>query len=244
MTAGGSHDDRGRPWRRWLGQPVGRLRHRFMVWSALAIATAAIAICCTPIGSLLDRDTLQTWLRSLGSGSAAAFAIVQIAATAVGVPGTALVVAGGAVFGLWWGSVLSVLGAGLGAVAAFALARTILHDRVRHHWRRSQTIARLNRALLRDPLAVVLTMRLAPISPFNVLNFLFGLTPVPWSAYCVGTIVGIIPGTVAYTWLGLAGRELVSGGGRWPLVGALSALALLSALPLLLKYLRPQDRSA
>jgi uncharacterized membrane protein YdjX (TVP38/TMEM64 family) len=58
---------------------------------------------------------------------------------------------------------------------------------------------------------------------------------VPLSAYALGTLVGIAPGTVAYNWLGLAGLEAAQGKSLWPLTLAASFLALLSLFPLWLK---------
>jgi len=62
----------------------------------------------------------------------------------------------------------------------------------------------------------------------NVVNFLFGLTPIPLPHYALGTLIGIVPGTLAYTWLGASGVEALSGGDRWSLAIVLSLFALLS----------------
>ncbi|MBC6418975.1 MAG: TVP38/TMEM64 family protein [Prochloron sp. SP5CPC1] len=78
-----------------------------------------------------------------------------------------------------------------------------------------------------------LAVRFAPISPFNVVNFLFGLTPIHWVPYSLGTFIGIIPGTLAYTWLGTSGSEALAGGERLPFILALGFLTLLSIIPFL-----------
>ena len=66
-----------------------------------------------------------------------------------------------------------------------------------------------------------------------MVNFLFGLTSVDLKSYAVGTFLGIIPGTLAYTWLGVTGREALDGKSLIPLFLALSLLVLLSLLPIL-----------
>lgn len=84
-------------------------------------------------------------------------------------------------------------------------------------------------------------MRFAPISPFNIVNFLFGLTPIEGYHYTIGTFFGIIPGTIAYTWLGVTGDAAWKGGSRLQFFIALGFLALLSLLPILVKRLGVKD---
>jgi uncharacterized membrane protein YdjX (TVP38/TMEM64 family) len=84
----------------------------------------------------------------------------------------------------------------------------------------------------------VLTLRFTPISPFNLVNFLFGLTPIELKPYVTGTFFGIIPGTLAYTWLGASGARALRGDGVIQLVLALSLLAILSAMPIWAKRFR------
>jgi len=167
------------------------------------------------------------------------FVLAHVVANAVGVPGTVLVVVGGAVYGLWWGTVWSVLGATLGAIAAFGLARYLLHDWFQKRFAQKPMFQKLNDTLCTNGLSCVLLIRFSPISPFNVMNFAFGLTPVQVRFYALGTLIGIIPGTLVYTWLGVTGVEALSGGSLTPLMCCLTVLMLLSALPLWL-----QKRSA
>ena len=75
-------------------------------------------------------------------------------------------------------------------------------------------LAQFQIAILKQPLKFVLVIRLAPISPFNIVNFLFGLTSIHWLSYTLGTFIGIIPGTFAYTWLGVSGIQALSGSDR------------------------------
>ncbi|MEM9246262.1 MAG: TVP38/TMEM64 family protein [Cyanobacteria bacterium P01_F01_bin.153] len=180
---------------------------------------------------LFNRDEIVCWLENLGPWSVMGFIGAHIVATAVGVPGTVLVLAGGVVFGVFYGTLWSVVGATLGAIAAFALTRTLLRDFITKRWGHSSQLQKLNHRLGRSPLAVVLAVRFAPISPFNVVNFLFGLTPISLRTYALGTFMGIIPGTALYTWTGSSGAEMLSGGNPVPFAIAISALGILSILP-------------
>ncbi|NEQ96576.1 MAG: TVP38/TMEM64 family protein [Cyanothece sp. SIO2G6] len=172
------------------------------------------------------------------TGGVMLFLAAHTIAAVLGVPGTFLVVIGGVVFGLVWGTIWSVVGATLGAIAAFCIARYCLRHWVEQCWRDHKAFKTLNGLLHQSELSCVLAIRFAPISPFSVVNFLFGLTRVPLKTYVVGTSVGIIPGTLAYTWLGVAGHEAWSGHGLMSLALALGVLALLSVAPVILKRCR------
>lgn len=120
----------------------------------------------------------------------------------------------------------------MGAIAAFGVARYLLQNWFRRRFGRHKYLSRLDKLMDTHSLNCVLAVRFAPLSPFNLVNFLFGLTSVPLGAYALGTVVGIAPGTVAYTWVGLASLEAIEGKGLWPLTWALGCLALLSLAPL------------
>ncbi|MGD2182390.1 TVP38/TMEM64 family protein [Lusitaniella coriacea] len=205
-------------------------------WFAIALLSCILhCFLVGPCPIFLNQDAIVAYLHQLGSWSIFAFIIAYIVLTLIGIPGTILTVAGGVVFGLVWGTVWSVIGATLGAIGAFLLARYFLHDWVQRQFCHHQMLERFEQAVTKMPLQFVLAIRFAPISPFNVVNFLFGLTPIQLKPYAIGTLLGIIPGTLAYTWLGVAGREALSGGNSTPLFLALGFLALLSLLPFFAK---------
>ena len=163
------------------------------------------------------------------------FLAAHIIANALGIPGTLFVIVGGAVYGLWLGALLSVIGATLGAIAAFWLARYFLHDWFAARFKGHPLMQKLNRTLCDSGLSCILTIRFSPISPFNVVNFALGLTPVSTQDYALGTLIGIVPGTLIYTWLGVTGAEALSGKSVIPLACCLLLLAILSAIPLIVR---------
>ncbi|MEM1367473.1 MAG: TVP38/TMEM64 family protein [Cyanobacteria bacterium P01_H01_bin.15] len=184
---------------------------------------------------LIDPHWFKTHLTHLDQQAMccveAAFVGIYVVLTIISLPATVLTIAGGAVFGLWWGFIMTVLGASLGALAAFGLARWFLHDAITNRWGKHRIICKCQTAIKKNPLGFVLTMRLMPISPFTLMNYVLGLTPISWKDYTVGTCVGIIPGSFAYTWLGVSGLRALEGGDRISFFLALSLLALLGILP-------------
>lgn len=167
------------------------------------------------------------------------FLLAHVVATAIGLPGTILVIAGGAAFGLVWGTFWSTIGATLGAIIAFYLARFLMRDWIERRFGHHKALQRLNQTVQCHNLSCVLAVRFAPISPFNVVNFWFGLTPIKLKPYALGTFVGIIPGTAAYTWLGASGIKIMHGEGWLQLGGALCVLTLLSLLPIWIRRSKP-----
>ncbi|HBE19547.1 MAG TPA: TVP38/TMEM64 family protein [Cyanobacteria bacterium UBA11149] len=179
-------------------------------------------------------NILQQW----GNAAVCLFILIYTIATVLGIPGTILTIAGGAVFGLIWGTLWSVVGATLGAVGAFWAARYLLRDWAKRQFGDHKALVSFNQAVTDKPVAFVLAVRFAPISPFNIVNFLFGLTPIEAYHYTIGTFFGIIPGTIAYTWLGVTGDAAWRGGDSLPFFIALCFLGLLSLLPILVRNKR------
>jgi len=207
------------------------LQHK-LFWLALLVGLA-IALYCGALPVSLDRHQLQGHFQH-GDWGVVFFIVAHIIAAAVGLPGTLLVVVGGGVFGLLWGTLWSVIGATLGAIAAFYMARYLLRDWIEQRFARSRHLRRLNSTIGANSLVCVLVTRLAPVSPFSLVNFLFGLTQISLRPYAVGTLVGILPGTLLYTWLGITGVEVMRGGSMIPLGLAIAALLGLSVLPSLM----------
>ncbi|MEM8502445.1 MAG: TVP38/TMEM64 family protein [Cyanobacteria bacterium P01_D01_bin.1] len=209
------------------------------VWGLFIVAAVLTVVLSTgdayALLVLFDRMALTDFFKAAGHSSIYIFLAAHVVANAVGVPGTLLVVVGGAVYGLWWGTLWSVVGASLGAIAAFCLARYLLSDWFKQKFYHRPIFKKLDTTLCKNPIFCVLTIRFSPVSPFNVVNFAFGLTSVPIRAYALGTFVGIIPGTLAYTWLGVTGAAALDGESAAPLIICLLMLMMLSALPLLAK---------
>jgi uncharacterized membrane protein YdjX (TVP38/TMEM64 family) len=170
---------------------------------------------------------------SFGPWATVLFVGLHTVATMIGFPAVMLTILGGFWFGLFWGSLWSTIGATLGAVGAFFLARSLLHDWIQHRFEHHPLLVKFNQATAHNPLSFILTVRFVPISPFTVMNFLFGLTKISGWVYTLGTFVGILPWVVTYTWVGVAGQQTLRGGSPIPLVIAGSLLTLVSGVPLL-----------
>jgi len=189
---------------------------------------------------LLNLESIGPVVLALGVWAPIGFIVIYAAATVLLFSGAILTLAGGALFGPVWGTVWNLAGATLGATASFLLARTVAREWVAR--RVGGRLQRLIEGVTAEGWRFVALMRLVPLVPFNLLNYALGLTGISLPAYIVTSIVCMLPGAVAYTWLGYAGRSAAAGdtrGLRYGLLG-LGVLAMIAFLPRLFRRLRTQ----
>lgn len=173
-----------------------------------------------------------------------AFMAIYALATVGFVPGSVLTLTGGALFGPIAGTFYNLTGATLGATLAFLAARHLGLGWVRE--RIGGRAAEIIAGVEREDWRFVAFVRLVPLIPFNLLNYALGLTRIRLIRYILTTYVAMLPGALAYTYLGYAGREAASGSSGLIRKGLL-ALALLAAaalLPRLIRRARTADPAA
>ncbi len=207
----------------------------------IILVAGFLAVRVTPLGDLLTRHGVTSSLQQLrGSVWGPLFFIALYAgATALAIPGSILTLAGGAIFGVFWGTVFNSIAANIGANLAFLTARLLGREGVERL--SGGRLEKLDRATREHGFKGLLTLRLIPLVPFNALNFGSGLTAISWPAYAVATLIGIFPGTVVYTNFAdalLQGSQEASREAliRVAISGAL--LILLSMVPAILRRLR------
>lgn len=127
------------------------------------------------------------------------------------VPGAFITLAGGTLFGFGWGLLYGWMGALLGALVAFLLSRHLFRDRVRRRLARYPKLSAIEDAVSEEGWKVVFLSRLAPGSPFFLLNYLFGLTRIGLWPFLAATAVGMLPGTSLLVYVGALGQQAMSG---------------------------------
>jgi rhodanese-related sulfurtransferase len=131
------------------------------------------------------------------------------------------------------GSLWNLLGATLGATLAFVVARYAVGDWVER--KAGGLLKRIIAGVDAEGWRFVAFVRLMPLFPFNLSNYVLGLTRIPLHHYVIATFVCMVPGAVAYTWLGYAGRGALTGETDAVRYGLL-ALGLLAAIALLPRF--------
>ena len=188
----------------------------------------------------LDPVLIENAIRGLGPWGPAAHVALFALGTVLFVPGALFGLAGGVLFGPVWGTMLNIAGATLGATAAFLVARYVAADLVRE--KAGTKLERLIKGVEAEGWRFVAFTRLVPLIPFNLLNYALGLTRIPVASYMLASLVCMLPGTLAYTWLGYAGREAMGGNDaaiRYGLMG-LGLLAAVAFVPRLLQRFKSE----
>lgn len=189
-------------------------------------------------GRSLDVATIVQRVGELGPLAWLAFMVLYAVATVLFLPGSVLTLAGGSLFGPVLGTFVNLTGATLGAVLAFLLSRYLASD-----WVEQKTggrLKQLNEGVEAEGWRFVAFVRLVPLFPFNLLNYALGLTRIRFLHYLVATYICMLPGAIAYTYLGYAGREAVAGGEGLIQKGllALALLAVVAFLPRIISRFR------
>jgi uncharacterized membrane protein YdjX (TVP38/TMEM64 family) len=170
---------------------------------------AVVVVLAIGLGILVWRVDLQPILLPVlqmidqfGFWAPVAFILFFTVATVFFMPGSILSMGAGAMFGLFQGSIIAWLGAVSGATAAFLVGRYLARQWVERKIKGHPKYIAIDKAVGEEGWKIVLLTRLAPIFPFKLLNYAFGLTRVSFSGYFTASAGGILPGTVVHVYLG------------------------------------------
>jgi uncharacterized membrane protein YdjX (TVP38/TMEM64 family) len=178
----------------------------------------------------LLRDTLKT-VERLGTWGVVLFVAVYVIATVLFVPGSALTLGAGALFGVVWASIYVSIASTLGATAAFLVGRYLARGWVAKKIEGNETFAAIDRAVAEEGWKIVGLTRLSPVFPFTLLNYEFGLTRVKLRDYVIASWIGMMPGTVMYVYLGSLAHAAGTGGPqRTPAQWALYGVGLMATI--------------
>lgn len=182
-----------------------RLRIALGIFGSVALAVPCLAASPTPA------EHLTEFLGPLGAWAPVLFVLLFVLASVLCLPVVFLNLAAGALFGVPQGLLYAWLGAQMGATAAFHLSRTLARRHVTRLLARRPLLSAVKEAVSTEGWKVVALLRLAPGSPFFLLNYLFGLTSVRFRDYFWATSFSIIPGTLFFVYLGSLGQKAASG---------------------------------
>jgi uncharacterized membrane protein YdjX (TVP38/TMEM64 family)/rhodanese-related sulfurtransferase len=207
---------------------------RIVLFVGLAAAVALAVV----YRDQFDGAALEAWVKDAGPVAPLLFMLIYALAAVLFLPGSVLTLAGGALFGPVLGTVYNLTGATLGATLAFLIARYLASDWVAE--KAGGRVKQLINGVEGEGWRFVAFVRLVPLFPFNLLNYALGLTRLRLSHYIIASFVFMLPGAIAFTYLGYAGREAVAGGEGMIQKGlmALALLAVVAFLPRLVASFR------
>ncbi len=204
----------------------------------VALGLAIAAFFAFDLGQYLNLRTLKDQQAAIAAFhadspflSSAAYFVIYVLATALSIPGAALLtLAGGAVFGLFWGTVIISFASTIGATLAFLMSRFLLRGWVVRPF--GQRLTAIDEGVRREGALYLFTLRLVPVFPFFLINLLFGLTAMKARTFYWVSQLGMLAGTVVYVNAGTQLGKLDSLSGILS-PGLLGAFALLGVFPLL-----------
>jgi uncharacterized membrane protein YdjX (TVP38/TMEM64 family) len=141
---------------------------------------------------------LREWIAAMGTLGMAAYVGLYIVAVIAAVPGLPISIAGAAIFGAFKGVILVSIGSTLGASLAFLIARYLARDAVYGRLSGNEKFLRLDGLTEKHGAVIVAITRLVPLFPFNLLNYGFGLTRIPFLTYAFWSWLCMLPGTIVY----------------------------------------------
>jgi uncharacterized membrane protein YdjX (TVP38/TMEM64 family) len=199
---------------------------------ALLAVIVAIIIMARLLGLGERLGDLRRWILSLGAWGPAVFLLLYAVAVVVALPGSALTVAAGALFGSVLGIIVVSIASTLGASLAFLVSRYFARGAVAQWLSDKEKFQKLDRMTEEHGAIMVALTRLVPLFPFNILNYGFGLTRVRFWTYVFWSWLCMLPGTVLYVvGADTVTKAVVQGQVPWtPLVILLLAAIVLALL--------------
>ena len=212
--------------------------------AVLLVLLIALAALTWKLSTWLTPQQLQQALQQTGGWAPVLYIGLFVLLPAFFFLVAVLALAGGLLFGLWWGSVYTFIGAVLNCALMFLLARYVGRSQVQRlveqklspQWQR-----RLQMADGKEGFLLLIILRLIPAVPYNLINYTFGLTGISFSSYLLASAIGIIPGTFAF--INIGDKTLEAGSPSfWIAIGLLVLLLVVTGL--LGKKLFPGQKNA
>ncbi len=174
----------------------------WITWGSIGVIALALFFLARSLPLEQVVHALQGWIGRLGGRGPVLFGLLYVLATVLFLPGVILTLAAGAIFGLWSGTAIVSLAATTGAAFAFLIARYLAREQVVQLMQGRPKFRALDQAIGEGGWKIVALLRLSPAIPFNVQNYLYGLTPLRFWPYLLTSWLAMLPGTFLYVYLG------------------------------------------
>ncbi|MDW7657391.1 MAG: TVP38/TMEM64 family protein [Bacillota bacterium] len=162
-----------------------------------------LMVAVSPLRKYLTIETMTAFINQFRANPYAAliYLSIYVAGVVLAVPGTALTILAAPLFGFWTGLLLVILGSNLGCQITFFASRYLGKDIIQKWIKPGSFLEKASVKIERTGLLFMLYIRLLPLFPFNVINYLSGLTTIKYRDYTLATFLGMLPGTLMYVYL-------------------------------------------
>ena len=193
-------------------------------WDAAAMVQNLLSNPQATLQSVVDSvDAMGPWAPVI-------FGVLYCLAEVLAVPATPLTLSAGYLFGMTQGVTVVLIAATIAASIAFYIGKTFLRSWVEEILEENPKFAKLDRAVGEQGFKLLVLIRLSPLFPFALSNYLYGASAISFQDYFWGTLLGFAPGTAAYVYTGMVGKELLLGDGSQPWYLYAAGFAVLGGL--------------
>jgi uncharacterized membrane protein YdjX (TVP38/TMEM64 family) len=189
----------------------------------------------------LEKERLRQAVAGYGALGPLIYMLIWVAAPPLFLPVLPIGLAGGILFGPFWGVVYTIFGATIGATLAFLVARYLTRDWVAAKLAGTK-LATLDEKVGQHGWKIVALTRLVPLVPYNLLNYAFGLTRISLLAYVASTFIFMLPMTIAIIYFSANILDLLRGKFTWLVAVGIMLVALVGLIPILYKKLRARRK--
>ena len=180
--------------------------NRYHLLTVLKVLLIVVLLAATAYLFMTEEDLfrnpqlIKAKVLSWGAWGPIGFMLLYAFGPSLLVPGAVMTLAAGLAFGTVWGSVYSILGADMGALVAFGAGRFLGKSFVNSMFsgRFGDTLDKI----ARNGFQIILYLRVFPIIPYNALNLLAGASPITFRDYFWASMIGMVPGTILFAFLG------------------------------------------
>jgi len=227
-----------RPLQDWL------LRYaRIVQVISLVVIVISLAILAQqlPLGQAMT--AFVAWVESTGAWGPLTYTFVYVVAVVMLVPGSAMALAAGLLFGLWEGVLIVSLASTAGAAATFLITRNFARQKVADWVAQHPRFSAIDRANEQDGWRIVALLRLAPIVLYSIINYVFGVMPLKFWPYLLTSWLAMLPGSFVNVYVGYLGGAGLARQERPPMDWTLMLAGLVLTL-LITLYIVKRAREA
>ncbi|MBN1260029.1 MAG: TVP38/TMEM64 family protein [Anaerolineae bacterium] len=188
----------------------------------------------------INQENIEAFVRGFGAWTPVAYAILYIICAPIPLLAPIFSAVGGVLFGALWGTLLVIATATVSALVPFSLARRLGREWVAKRLEGKKLDEIYAQSEGEKGLTFVILMRLIPVLPWEIQNYVGGLTRVSVPTFMAGTVIGIIPGSFSLVFLGAAATDPTS----WQFAVAVAFKIVVALIPVVSIYLKSRKKRA